>query len=149
MSTSTQIKEAILNFLYIPFIAFLNFIKLDATVVALYALLLAIDIFTGVLKAIKLGNKPTSKSFLIGIMAKLTFLLIPITIAVAAKGIGLDLTSFVTTVIAALMLNEVYSTIANIYTINTGIPAAEFDVLSKLLKFIRDFIERILNDKPS
>ncbi len=140
-------KEFILNFLYIPFIAFLNFIKLDATVISMYALLLVIDIVTGVLKAIRLGRKPTSKAFLIGIMAKLTFLLIPITIAVAAKGIGLDLTSFVTTVIAALILNEVYSTIANIYTINTGKEAEEFDVLSKILSFIRDFISRMLDDK--
>lgn len=142
-------KEFILNFLYIPFIAFLNFIELDETVIALYTLLLVIDIITGVLKAITLGRKPTSKAFLIGVMAKLTFLFIPITLAVAAKGIGIDLTLFVTTVIAALMLNEVYSIIANIYTVNTGKEAQEFDVLSKILKFIRNFIGRLLDDKAT
>jgi len=139
--------KVVLNALYIPFIAFLNFLEVDSIVISMYALLLVIDLFTGVLKAIKLGYKPTSRRFLTGVMAKLTFLLIPIILAIAAKAIGVDLKVFVTTVINALILNEVYSTIANIYTIQTGKVAQEFDVLSKVLKFIRNFIDRMLDDK--
>jgi len=142
----TSTYKYIANALYIPFVAFLNFLEVDKLVIALYALLLVIDIITGILKAIKLGHKPSSKNFLIGIMAKLTFLLIPLVIAVAAKAIGIDLKLFVITVINALILNEVYSTIANIYTINTGKKAEEFDVLSLILKFIREFVQRMLND---
>ncbi len=142
-----ETTKEILNFLYIPFIALMHFIAIDKITFTIYAALLAIDLLTGVIKVIRLGHKPTSKRFLIGIMAKLTFLLVPIIVALGAKGIGLDLTSLVNTVIYALILNEVYSSIANIYTIQTGIEAQEFDVLSKILKVLRDLIERILNDK--
>jgi hypothetical protein len=143
----SETTKEILNFLYIPFIALMHFIAIDKMTFTIYAGLLAIDLLTGVGKVIRLGHKPTSKRFLIGIMAKLTFLLVPIIVALGAKGIGLDLTSLVNTVIYALILNEVYSSIANIYTIQTGIEAEEFDVLSKILKVLRDLIERILNDK--
>ena len=125
----------------------MNFIEMDRVVVSLYAALLSIDLLTGVLKAVRLGRKPTSKKFLIGIMAKLTFLLIPIILAIAAKAVGVNLKVFVTTVINALVLNEVYSSIANIYTIQTAKETAEFDVLGKILKFIRNYIDRMLNDK--
>ena len=144
-----ETTKEILNFLYIPFIALMHFIAIDKITFAIYAGLLAIDLLTGVGKVIRLGHKPTSKRFLIGIMAKLTFLLVPIIVALGAKGIGIDLTSLVNTVIYALILNEVYSSIANIYTIQTGIEAEEFDVLSKILKVLRDLIERILNDKKT
>jgi len=143
----SETTKEILNFLYIPFIALMHFIAIDKMTFTIYAGLLAIDLLTGVGKVIRLGHKPTSRRFLVGIMAKLTFLLVPIIVALGAKGIGLDLTSLVNTVIYALILNEVYSSIANIYTIQTGIEAEEFDVLSKILKVLRDLIERILNDK--
>jgi len=146
MNDSITLKW-LLNAFYIPFVAFMNFLEVDSLVISMYALLLAIDLLTGVLKAIKLGVKPTSRRFLTGVMAKLTFLLIPIILAIAAKAIGIDLKVFVNTVINALILNEVYSTIANIYTIQTGRVAEEFDVLSKVLKFIRNFIDRMLDDK--
>ena len=143
---ATSIK-VLLNALYIPFIAFMQYIKVDHVVIGLFALLLVIDMFTGIAKSIKLGIKPTSKRFSSGVLAKLTLLFIPIIISIGAKAVNIDISVVVTTTIDALILNEVYSSIANIYTIQTGKVAEEFDVLSKLLKFIRNFINRMLDDK--
>lgn len=139
--------KVVLNAFYIPFIAFMNFLKLDHVVLEMFALLLIIDMFTGIAKSIRLGIKPTSKRFSVGILSKLTLILIPIILSIAAKAINVNISVIVYTAINALILNEVYSSIANIYTIRTGKVAEEFDVLSKLLSVIKNFINRMLDDK--
>ena len=136
-----------LNVLYIPFITFMHYLNISHITIALFTLLLVIDMLTGIAKSIKLGIKPTSKRFSSGVLSKFTLLLIPIIISIGAKAVSIDLSILVTTTINALILNEVYSSIANIYTIQTGKVAEEFDVLSKLLKVIRNFINRMLDDK--
>ena len=136
-----------LNTLYIPFVAFMHYLNIDHIVIGLFALLLVIDMITGIAKSIKLRIKPTSRRFSAGVLAKLTLLFIPIIISIGAKAVNIDISVVVTTTINALILNEVYSSIANIYTIQTGKVAEEFDVLSMLLKFIRNFINRMLDDK--
>ena len=139
--------KIILNTLYIPFIAFMNFLKLDHIAIEMFALLLVIDMLTGIAKSLRLGIKPTSKRFSLGILSKLILILVPIILSIAAKAIDINISAIVYTAINALILNEVYSSIANIYTIRTGKIVEEFDVLSKLLFIIKSFMTRILDEK--
>ena len=61
-------------------------------------------------------------------------------LAVAAKGIQLDISPLVYASIGVLILGEVYSIIGNIATITTGEEMPEFDALSLVLKKIRAYV---------
>ncbi len=136
-----------LNALYLPFVSVVHYLGLETEALALFCTLLVIDLITGVLKVLSLKQKPKSWRFANGLISKGVLLLIPLSIAVAAKAVHIDLGELIYLFISALILSELYSIIANIYTIHTGKEAEEFDVLSLLLKKIRTTINMMLGDK--
>ena len=141
-------KLFLLNFLYIPFVALMHYLNLDAEVMTIFASLLVIDIITGWFKTIAIGEKPKSWRLANGIISKLVLILVPLVMAAVAKGVhDIDVKVLFYVVVDALILSEAYSIIGNIYTINTGSKVEEFDVLSKILKLIRNGLNRLLQDK--
>jgi len=138
--------KAIAAVLYLPFAFIIEYSKVDTVVVETLTVLIILDIVTGFMKTICVGGKPTSTRLANGIFSKLVLLLIPISVALAAKPFGMDLKFLVNGIMSALILSELYSIIANIYTINTKKEVEEFDVISLILKFIRNKINRILGD---
>lgn len=140
------LKKIFINILYVPMSMFIVWSGVNAEAVAALTFLLLVDMFTGVWKTVRIGAKPRSSRFANGILSKMVLLLIPISLAVAAKGVGVDIASLVSAVIGALILSELYSIIANIATIQTGKEQEEFDVLSLILRQIRKTINKILGD---
>ena len=141
-------KLFILNFLYVPFIALMHYLKLDAEVMTIFASLLVLDIITGWFKAIAIGDKPKSWRLANGIISKVLFILIPLVMALVAKALhDIDIKVLFYVVVDALILSEAYSILGNIYTIQTGNRVEEFDVLSKILKLIRNTLNKLLQDK--
>lgn len=145
MESITSAK--VLNLIYAPFVAIMLYLKLDTESISVLALLLSIDMVTGVWKTLRIGQKPTSWRFANGLLSKGVLILVPLVIAVAAKGVHIDITPLVWTIIDALILSEMYSILANIYTIKTQQQTEEFDVMSLILKKIRHFINKALNDE--
>lgn len=137
----------IMNFLYLPFVSTLLYLGLNKEAIAGLAILLVIDMITGVAKEYRLGRKPQSRRFTNGIISKMVLLLIPFILAISAKAINIDIVSIVWVVINALVLSEAYSSIANIYTISTGKEVEEFDAMSLILRFIRERITNMLGDR--
>jgi len=146
MEHSVMLKMMLLNVMYIPFITLMQYLEIDAEVVLIFAVLLIVDIITGWFKVLSLGNKPKSWRLANGIISKLVLLFIPIVVALGAKAIHVDLSWLFYVVLDALILSEVYSIIGNIYTINTKKVAEEYDVLSKILKLIRNTLNKLLKD---
>lgn len=149
--TETAITGAVLlkNGTYIAaFIAGAQFLGLmPTTVIVLIALILS-DMVTGVLKAGSLhgGSAIKSSIFERGLMAKMLILAIPVNIALAGKGIGMDLSSIAQGTITALVLSELYSILGNVYAIHTGVEnKVEFDavayVIGQLKKLLKAFIQ--------
>jgi len=143
------IKMMYMNLLYFPFIALLQYLDLDAEVIAIFAGLLVLDIITGWFKVISLGMKPRSWRLANGIISKVVLITIPLVMALGAKAIHVDISGLFYIVIDALILSEVYSILGNIYTINTKKHVEEFDVLSKILKLIRNTLNKMLKDSDN
>ena len=116
-------------------------IGLAPDVVGILTILVIMDVITGVLKTWRCngGRSITSKMGSWGLLSKVLILGVPITIALMAKGLGMDLTSLVTGVMAMLLISETYSILGNIRAIKTGVEMKEFDVIGIIVDRIRDF----------
>lgn len=144
METITKIW---LNLVYIPFVWVIQYLDIDSEVIAIFSVLLVIDLITGWSKTIAVGDKPKSRRLAKGIIAKSVLILVPLVMALGFKALHIDATIVFYIVIDALILSEVYSIIGNIYTIRTGKYAEEYDVMSKILKIIRTMLNKLLEEK--
>lgn len=109
--------------------------------------LMAIDIFSGIGRAHSLNEQITSRRMNSGIASKLLLLLIPLAVALAAKGLDQDWSYLVSFCVSAMILSELYSFISNIYAIKTGDDLPEFDVIKILGKHIRAALERLMDTR--
>lgn len=115
----------------------LTLLGVDKESFTLLAILLLIDYLTGVSKAYRLKESITSNKMKYGIVSKMSLLLIPIVIAIAAKSIHANASSVLFTGINILVLSEVYSIIGNIYSIRSGESLPEIDAVSYIGKALR------------
>jgi len=146
-AAATTIKSILLGF-YIVIASYINSLGLgDSPIFISFSILLLIDYFTGLLKAYALGESITSNKMKYGIVSKLIIIILPFIFKIAAKGAGSDVENLMDTMLLILMLSEVYSIIANMYSIKTGKELPEFDVISILGKKIRDYLLRLSGDK--
>lgn len=133
------------NIFYIP--AFLLGLPHEG-VIAL-TILIIIDVLTGVLKVARIqgARAITSRSFASGILFKCLIVMIPIVIAIAGKGIGVDLSFMAKGALSMLVLSETYSIIGNIYSIKTGKEEKEFDAVSYSINKVRETVLSLLTKK--
>ncbi len=136
-----------LNLFYLPFVGIMYYLNMDSEVFTIFSVLLVIDLVTGWFKTIALGNKPESWRLANGIISKIVLIIVPLVLALALKALHIDGEAIFYVAIDALILSEVYSILGNAYTIRTGKYAKEYDVLSKLLRLIRNTLNRLLRDE--
>lgn len=128
------------------FFSGIEFLGLAPASVGILLFFILSDIVTGVLKAIVLHGPSSVKSsvFERGLLAKALVVCIPLNIALAGKGTGMDLTVLAQGTITVLILSELYSVLGNMYAIRTGEEKVEFDavayVLGQLRKVLKNFI---------
>ena len=125
-------------------------LNIDIQVFSILIVLMLIDSFLGGGKALRLGVRFSFKTMLIGITIKFVFLLVPLTLSLLAKQLGRDLTLSVDVVIKILSVAEVYSILGNIYTIKTKKEVERIDIISMILKSLRQALfssaQRLMND---
>jgi len=132
--------EWIKNIVY--FIAFCfgwvcAYTKVSQEVITILVVLMIFDSLTGYIKVAVLGGSPSSTKLGIGVVSKALLLLIPFTLALVAKGVGIELNGLATGTLATLVISEGISVITNIYIIRTGKDIKEFDIVSAMLLRIR------------
>jgi len=128
------------------------FLNVDIDVVNVIMWLMIIDTISGVIKAIAVDKiKFTFKKFYLGIMSKFVLLLIPITLALMALGIGYDFTWAVEAVIRLIILSEGISFFTNIVSIREKKVYENRDYLSIILNWVRgeliSIFDSTINDK--
>jgi phage-related holin len=123
-----------------------NYLSIDKEKFTILAVLMALDLLAGGYKAWKF-NRFSMIAMRNGFIAKVFFLLIPIAIALMAKGLELDIRWIVFQTIAMLIVADGYSVIANIYSASTLREVAEIDIVSAMLQFIRKAFEIVVKDK--
>lgn len=138
-----EFTEPIKVFLYGLF-ALLN-VNIDIVQVIMWLMLL--DTLTGIVKAIKINKlKFTFKGLYTGLMTKFIILLIPMTLALMALGLGYDFTWAVEAVLRLIILSEGISIFTNALSIKENKIYENRDYLSVLLHWVRDKLTKIFDN---
>lgn len=140
ITTGTILK----HLAYIPAVIF----GLSTHSYAILAFFILLDTFTGVLRAGILHGwrEVTSFKFTTGLVSKLLIIFIPLMIALAGKGVGMDLTFVAQSAIGMLILAQFYSILGNIHAIKIRKDVKEFDAVSWVISHVQSIVEKMLTD---
>lgn len=125
----------------------LTAIGVDTEVFAALGWLLFFDYVTGVSKAKALGHCISSNKMKYGVVSKFSLMLIPIVLAIAAKGVDANAKSVLYVGMNILILSEVYSIIGNIYSIRTKQELPEWDAVAAIGHKIRNTLSGDKDDQ--
>lgn len=135
----------VMSGMYIPFVGVCNYFNLSSESLGLLSLLLLIDYFTGIAKTYVIcKDEIRSYRAIAGIIAKISLLVIPVTLAIAGKQLGYNLNIIVESTINMLVLAETYSIIGNIRSIQARKNVQEIDAVSFVLSKLSRAIEGLL-----
>lgn len=108
--------------------------------------LMGLDSFVGVIKVVMMNKKFTFRKLLLGFTAKLSFLIIPLVIALLGKSLGYNFHYVVNVTISILTVAEAYSIIGNIYAARNKVEIEKVDAISLLLLNVSKLIKKILTN---
>lgn len=130
------------------FLAGIAYLGVTAESIIILTVLIFTDLLFGVIRAgvIRGGGGIKSSIFERGLVAKCLIIAIPVNIALAGRGAGIDLSWIAQGTITTLIFSELYSIVGNMYCIYTGKEdRVEFDavaaVLNQLKRLLRSFID--------
>lgn len=139
---TVTIIKIIWNFLIALVSGLLAYLGLDAEAIAVLTVLLGLDYVTGLIKAKRINESITSSKMKYGIVSKMIIIVIPISIALGAKGVNVDIGILVIVCVNILIFSEMYSIAGNIACITSGKVIPEIDAVSMIAKQIRNFLIR-------
>lgn len=146
-STTAAISVKVyFNMAMMSFAIFLSYFNIEAEVFCTFAILLGIDYITGVWKAKALGHSITSNKMKYGLISKFSLILIPLVLALAAKGLQMEAHDILLVGMNILILSETYSIIGNIYSIRTKQELPEYDAVAMIGKKIRTVLIKLQGD---
>ncbi len=105
---------------------------------------IGLDTFLGALASIRMGKEFKFKLLLWGFCLKISILIIPLIVALLAKGLEMDFVYLVVLTIKILTVAEFYSCAGNIYTIKNKKRVNKMDVVSMLLISFRKFAKKFI-----
>lgn len=147
MTESFVTMKTVYNVCVVCFAGLFTWLGLDVEVFIVFAFLLILDYLSGLGKARVLGHQITSNKMKYGIVSKLSLIIIPLTLALAAKGVKIDATNVLYVGMNILILSELYSIIGNIYALRTKEELPEYDAVAALGKRIRTWLIKMDGSK--
>lgn len=147
LQTQASIWTAIKNSSYVVvFVASSNYLGLVPESIAILSGLIVLDIITGIFKSGVLYGWQTIRSSRLasGTLAKMLLLLVPTSLALAGKGVSIDMSVVAQSAITVLILSQAYSVIGNVHAVQTGTDKNEFDAVAFILRSVRDLLERFM-----
>lgn len=148
-TTATSSIALFKNSTYLATILFtIDYLGLTPISVGVLATLIIADIVTGIIRSGVINGWRSIKSSVAerGVLAKLFLVLVPATLALAGKGVGMSLEILAQSTINVMILAEAYSIIGNIYSLKTGQEKKEFDAINFILEKIKDVLKKIIID---
>lgn len=144
MTAQEIITTKLCSYICLP--AILHYLGLDADVILILAILLVLDVVTGLLRvAVTEPQKLSSRIGIIGVLSKLLVILVPLLLGLAGKGIGYDLKPMIHVSLSVLVVYEVWSILGNIVQIRTkDVTLNEFDAVSALIRGLQEMFKRML-----
>lgn len=132
--------KLIYNIVAVLFASMLTFLGLNVETFFLFSVLLLVDFITGIGKAKTLGHDITSDKMKYGIISKMSLIIIPLVLGIAAKAMQMPSENVLFIGMNILILSEVYSVIGNIYSMRTKEEMPEYDALTLLGRRIRSML---------
>jgi small basic protein len=126
--------------------AIFAYLNLDVEAFGLLMILMCVDSVLGVIKALRLKETFRFKTLLWGMILKLCFLIIPLTVAVLGKTLGYDFHIAVSIVMSILSVAEGYSILGNIYVIKNKERLDRVDIISALIRSIRNLLKALIDN---
>lgn len=111
---------------------------------SIFIVLMILDVIFGTIRAGVVNGGGSIKSALLsrGVLAKLLLLGVPVTRALALKGVGYSPEMLAQGVVNVLILSEAYSILGNIHSALTLKPKNEFDAVAYILGFIKTLLDK-------
>ena len=111
--------------------------------------LMLLDTITGIIRSgtIHGWRSITSHTAEVGLLAKLLLLMVPLVVALSAKGSGIDLHWVASGSLTVLILSEGYSILGNVHATYLKEDLKEFDAINFILTKLRDAVEKLIK-KP-
>jgi toxin secretion/phage lysis holin len=135
-------------FWYITIIYIFDFLDIQSTQVTILSIMMIIDTISWISKQWKLDKfKISSHSLWQGLMKKILTMIFLFSFALMFKGIEVDGSAYIKSILSILIMSEFYSIVQNIYSFRTWKKITEYDVISVLLKYIWDSLINIIEKK--
>lgn len=130
------------NLAYIP-VAYLG---LSTESFGILAVLMILDTILGIIRAGVVHGWccVTSHKASFGILSKLAMISVPVVVALAGKGVGINLNAIASGALSMLIVSETYSILGNVQSIRIRQDVKEFDAVNYTLSRIRDLLEKTL-----
>lgn len=148
-STLVSASAALKNGTYVAaFFLGIEFFGLNPTSVVILVFFVFFDMLAGMLKSISLHGPSSIKSSIFerGLIAKALVICVPLNIALAGKGTGMDFTVLAQGIVSALIFSELYSILGNFYAIRTGQERVEFDAVAYVLNQLRTLLKKFITE---
>ena len=136
-------EEAIVS-IKIAIYAIFGYLGIDGDVVEVLFFLMCADTILGATKAVVLGRPFSFKKLLWGMVTKMAVLIIPMIIALVAKGLSFDFKWFVLAILNVLVVAEGFSSLSNILSIKSKKDVKNVDFVSILLHAVRKGLTNIV-----
>lgn len=130
------------NLAYIP----AAYLGLSMESFGILAVLMLIDTVLGIIRAgvVHGWREVTSHKASFGILSKLAMISVPVVVALAGKGVGINLVAVASGALSMLIVSETYSILGNVQSIRIRKDIKEFDAVNYTLSRVRDLLEKTL-----
>ena len=143
---NNKIMKGLMELLKLGFYGLFAYLDVPVDIFTILTWFIVLDTLFGTFAAWRLGKNVRFKLLMWGFSLKISILLLPLIIALLAKGLQMDFTLLVVIVIKILTVSEFYSCIGNIYAIKNKKELTKMDIISLILisfrKAAKKYIEK-------
>ena len=133
---------------YIWAAMFFEYLDIKDTQLYILSILMVVDFIAWVSRQYVIDKSDiTSHKARLWLVKKISTLILVICLAIMFKWIWLDWSEYIETILAIFIMAEMYSIVRSVYTIRTWELLPEYDVISKTIKKVWEFIWSLIDKK--
>ena len=133
---------------YIWAAIFFEYLNIKDTQLYILSILMIVDFIAWVSRQYVIDKSDiTSHKARLWLVKKISTLILVICLAIMFKWIWLDWSEYIESILAIFIMAEMYSIVRSVYTIRTWELLPEYDVISKTIKKVWEFIWSLIDKK--
>lgn len=147
MTENITLTVILKNLSYVAvFMVSLEWLGFSPQAMWIFAALMVIDVFTGIIRSARLNGCASIKSSAAkrGLISKILTITALFSVALAGKGVGFDMSGMLQGAVNVFILAELYSILGNIHSARTCEPKVEFDAVAFMLKQVKALLDKLV-----